>query len=96
MDIVWSKRSKGHLRSLFEHIAHEDEKTAQAIVARIIDVAEIVLADHPETGRAGRVQSTRELIISKTPYVLAYNIKNDTISIIAVWHTSRQWPKVWL
>ena len=94
MNIVWSKRSKGHLNSLFEYIAVEDQKAAQAIVARIIEVAEVILTHHPETGRKGRVLGTKELIISRTPYVLAYTIKNNTISIVAVWHTSRQWTKV--
>src|SRR6516225_10959263 len=36
-----------------------------------------VLMDHPEFGRPGRVNDIRELVISKTPYLVAYRILGD-------------------
>ena len=92
MKIVWSKRSKQHLRSLFKYIAQEDGPVARSLVVRIIELAETILCVYPNSGRVGRITDTRELVISKTPYVVAYKVKKDTISIIAVWHSSRRWP----
>jgi len=38
-----------------------------------------VLTDHPEFGRPGRVDGTRELVISRTPYLVAYRILGDAV-----------------
>ena len=49
-----------------------DERLAQQIE---------VLIDHPEFGRPGRVIDTRELVISKTPYLVAQQgiVRNETM-----------------
>ena len=52
------------------------------------------LADFPNMGKVGRVEGTRELIISSTPYLVAYRVKKQTIEILAVIHGARKWPTV--
>jgi toxin ParE1/3/4 len=46
----------------------------------------------PRSGRPGRVEGTRELVIIRTPYIVAYRIIGDTVRILRVLHSSRQWP----
>ena len=92
MKLVWSKRSQQHLQLLFEYIAEADETAARMLVSRVIKLSETILLRHPESGRVGRVSDTRELVIFKTPYIVAYKMKNETVFIIAVWHSSRSWP----
>lgn len=43
-------------------------------------------------GRVGRVFDTRELVIRDTPFIVPYRVKEDTIVILRVFHSSRQWP----
>ena len=50
------------------------------------------LLNHPASGRPGRIDGTRELVITGTPYILPYRVRHDAIEILAVIHTSRQWP----
>ncbi|WP_422641803.1 type II toxin-antitoxin system RelE/ParE family toxin [Zavarzinia sp.] len=50
------------------------------------------LSEHPHLGRAGRVADTRELVISRTPYVAVYSVGPDAIDILAVFHGARRWP----
>ena len=50
------------------------------------------LADFPESGRTGRIEGTRELVVPKTPFVAPYRITGDTIEILAVHHASQRWP----
>ena len=57
-------------------------------IARQIEV----LIDHPEFGRPGRVDDTRELVISKASYVVAYRIIGDAIRILRVLHGKQLWP----
>ncbi|HYU18441.1 MAG TPA: type II toxin-antitoxin system RelE/ParE family toxin [Chloroflexota bacterium] len=39
------------------------------------------LAELPERGRVGRVPGTRELVVSRTPYVVAYRVGERAVEI---------------
>jgi toxin ParE1/3/4 len=45
----------------------------------------------PRSGRPGRVVGTRELVITRAPYIVAYRIIGDTVGILRVLHCSWQW-----
>jgi plasmid stabilization system protein ParE len=47
----------------------------------------------PESGRPGRIEETRELVILRTPYIAAYRITGDTVRILRVLHGAQQWPE---
>lgn len=49
------------------------------------------LAVYSQLGRHGKVPGTRELIPHPS-YRFIYEIKGQTISVLALIHTSRQWP----
>lgn len=42
-------------------------------------------------GKPGRIMGTRELVVHRH-YFLVYELHTDTVYILAVVHTSRQWP----
>jgi len=44
-------------------------------------------------GRDGRVLGTRELVISGTPFLIAYRIEKKEVRILAVLHAAREWPE---
>jgi plasmid stabilization system protein ParE len=43
-------------------------------------------------GRAGRVDGTRELIISDSPYIAVYRVLEDELEVLDVLHAARRWP----
>ncbi|MCA1598486.1 MAG: type II toxin-antitoxin system RelE/ParE family toxin, partial [Chloroflexi bacterium] len=45
-----------------------------------------------ELGRTGRVEGTRELVVSRTPYIVAYRVRDDEVIVLAVQHAARLWP----
>jgi len=51
-----------------------------------------MLMQHPQMGRPGRKKGTRELVISRTPFVVVYRVKGDKIQIIRILHSSQKWP----
>jgi toxin ParE1/3/4 len=51
------------------------------------------LATFPMSGRPGRVRGTRELVISNSPFVVAYCIEHERIVILAIYHGAQQWPE---
>ena len=79
------------LNLAYEYIAAENPSAAHAVIARI-ESAVNVLRSHPEIGRSGRVEGTRGLIISGTPFIVAYRIARNRVEILAVIHGARRWP----
>ncbi len=51
------------------------------------------LADHPKMDAAGKIPGTRELIPHES-YRLVYEIDASRVWVLALVHTSRQWPPV--
>jgi toxin ParE1/3/4 len=93
MKFLWTGRALSDLRALHADIAKDSERTANAMIARIVDRAERQLSRLPESGAPGRIAKTRELAVSGTPYVLPYRIAGDTIHILRVFHSARRWPE---
>ena len=52
-----------------------------------------MLVDQPEIGRPGRRAGTRELVISRTPFVAVYRIAGGRIEVLRLLHGSQQWPR---
>lgn len=48
--------------------------------------------DFPEMGRLGRVSGTRELIVSRMPYIAIYHLRNNTVEILRLLHMAQLWP----
>jgi toxin ParE1/3/4 len=92
MQISWTAKASTSLASIERYIAEDNPRTAQQTVDRISKAIE-QLARFPAKGRPGRVMGTRELVIPRTPYVVPYRVKDDTVEILAVYHGARKWPK---
>jgi toxin ParE1/3/4 len=52
-----------------------------------------MLAEHPGMGRPGRVEDTRELVVTGLPYVVPYIHERDTVTILRVLHGAMKWPR---
>ncbi len=94
MKLVWTNPSLAHLAAIRTYIAERNPAASARVVARIYDATRSMLSASPYAGRPGRVENTRELVITKTPYIVAYRIAADHVAILAVIHSSRQWPEV--
>ena len=92
MTLRWTRLAASHLESAFDYLALDNTDAAGAAVDRILSAVE-ALERHPEMGRSGRVPRTRELVITGTPFVVAYRVRRDRIEILAVLHGARRWPE---
>lgn len=91
MRLVWRRRAIEDLRALQAYLASHDPRAAKRIAATIRRAVE-QLATLPHLGRPGRVRGTRELIVSRTPYVIPYRVVGDEVQILRVYHAARRWP----
>lgn len=91
MRIVWTPRSQRNLRDTARYLTQFNPFAALSMV-RTIRAAPTQLLRHPASGRPGRVEGTRELVVPGTSYILPYRVRDSHVEILAVIHTSRQWP----
>ena len=92
MRLRWHRQALNDLNGIHDYIAKESPAAARRVVLSIRDQAKLLL-QHPAIGRPGRLQETRELVISRYPYIVAYRERGDVIEILLVVHTSRLWPE---
>ena len=91
MRLHWSAWAQADRDAIFDHIEADNPRAAAAVDQRISDRVN-VLQRLPRSGRPGRVEGTRELVITRTPYIAAYRITGDTVRILRVLNSSRRWP----
>lgn len=92
MQIEWKERALQDAREILAYIA-QDKPGAAREVFEAIQRQVGLLADTPKLGRAGRVRGTRELVINRTPYLVAYRVTATTVTVLRVLHGAQQWPK---
>jgi toxin ParE1/3/4 len=92
MKVIWGRRAKLDLRELISYIAGDSVQGAELVAERILKAAEL-LAQMPRSGRPGRVRGTRERVVQRTPYILAYRIDSGRVRILRVYHGAKKWPK---
>ncbi len=91
MKIKWSPESEDDLADVYDYIAADNPAAARRVERRIFDAAD-GLSAHPNKGRAGRLEQTRELPVAGLPYLIIYQIRPDALYIVRLIHGARQWP----
>jgi toxin ParE1/3/4 len=91
MRIVWTELAVRDLAAARNYIARDNPRAADRQVQRVL-AAVAGLLQFPEFGRPGRRAGTRELVISRTPYIAAYRLVGDTVEILRVMHSRQRWP----
>lgn len=93
MRVVWTAAARAAREAAIEYIA-QDSLTAALSQLDEIERQTDRLAEHPKLGRVGRVRGTRELVISRTPFIAVYRLHeaSQTIQILRLLHGAQQWP----
>ena len=91
MRIEWSLFAINDREAIFNYIEADSPRAAATVDHRIEALVETLIGT-PEIGWPGRISGTRELVISRTPYIAAYRIEGGRIRILRLLHGARQWP----
>ncbi|XXG31616.1 MAG: type II toxin-antitoxin system RelE/ParE family toxin [Ferrovum myxofaciens] len=92
MRVIWTPEAQQDRADVWDHIVADNPRAAARMDELFSDAA-ARLADHPNLGQLGKIQGTRELIPHDS-YRLVYEISGETVWMLALVHTSRQWPPV--
>lgn len=92
MKIKWLRQALRNLEQAHVYIVKDDPEAARQLVLKIQDAVN-QLAEFPFMGRVGRVEATRELVISNTSYPIVYRVKAESVEILRILHSSRKYPE---
>lgn len=91
MRVRWLIAALAYVDAEVDYITRDDPAAADRLADKIRHSVE-QLVEYPAMGRAGRVPGTRELMISGTPYVVPYRVREGVVQILRVFHAARRWP----
>lgn len=92
MPIKWLKKALKKLEQAYTVIAKDDPEAAFRVILKI-EAAVRQLFEFTNLGRGGQVEGTRELIIPKTPFIVVYRVKGNTVQILRVLHGAKKYPE---
>jgi toxin ParE1/3/4 len=89
--LEWSEAAQADRNAIYDFIDANNPRAAIAVDDRIEEAVER-LVQFPMSGRIGRVEGSRELVIDRTPYIAAYRIADRTIRVLRLLHGAQEWP----
>ena len=90
MELLWTAESIKDREQIFDYIVTDNPSAALAL-DELFSEKTGCLVDHPGLGVPGRVKGTRELVVHPN-YILVYDVVANSVRVLRVLHTSRQWP----
>jgi addiction module RelE/StbE family toxin len=88
--VRWTPEAEQDRIEIIEYIAGDNPRAAWRM-DELFGEAAARLTGFPHIGRTGKIAGTRELIPHEN-YRLVYQIEDETVWVLTLVHTSRQWP----
>jgi addiction module RelE/StbE family toxin len=87
MRIRWTSAALDDLKAISLRIEREcNLATANRVCRAIYDTVQL-LRRHPQSGRPGSEEGTRELVVAKLPYIIAYRlVRSEAVQVLRIWH----------
>jgi toxin ParE1/3/4 len=92
MRLVWTTAAVVDLEQISEYLFEKNSELAAATIQHILQIiSELKL--FPRLGRLGRKEGTRELVLTQLPYLVVYELANQSFRVLRVLHGARRWPE---
>jgi toxin ParE1/3/4 len=92
MQIVWTSAAVIDLKQISDYIFEKNPRLAATTIRRILESAS-ELKLFPRRGRTGRKEGTRELVLTQLPYLVVYEVGEQSVTVLRVLHGARKWPE---
>ncbi|MBT9445562.1 MAG: type II toxin-antitoxin system RelE/ParE family toxin [Hyphomonadaceae bacterium] len=89
MKVEYSARARRDLELAEAEMAARSPSGARRVLLRLAKRIHD-LVDMPFQGRISRVAGARELVVTRTPYIVFYNVTDDVVTILTVRHAARK------
>jgi toxin ParE1/3/4 len=91
IELRWTDAAAADLERIADYLFEHSPEHAACVVRAIYD-APAKLREFPGVGRPGKVNDTRELVLTALPYLVVYIHTGDVIHIARILHGAQKWP----
>jgi toxin ParE1/3/4 len=92
MGVRLTPRARDGFHRQTRYIARDSPAAARRVARRVRDAVHS-LATHPLQGHPGRVVDTRELVVPRTPFTVAYRVREQIVEVVGIVHQEQQRPE---
>jgi toxin ParE1/3/4 len=91
MQLRWAREAADDLERIADYLlAHSPDRAAELV--RSVYEAPAALLAFPNRGRSGRIEGTRELVLTPLPYIVVYKVVGDAVFVVRILHGAQKWP----
>ena len=90
MKLIWSDQARQEWARQYRFYVARNPDAAWRLRQLMMSGAQR-LRDHPKLGRPGRVEGSRELVMSGTPFLLVYDENPARVEILHVYDGRQDW-----
>jgi len=90
--LEWTPRASRELADQLNFIALDKPSAADRMAGLIEETTTLILTQ-PYMGKVGLLPGSREFAVPNTPFIIAYRIKPDRLTIIHVRHGAQKTPE---
>lgn len=92
MRLVRTNAAVIDLEQISDYLFEMNPELATPTIQRIFkSTSELKL--FPRRGRTGRKEGTRELVLTQLPYLVVYEVVDQSVRVLRVLHRARKWPE---
>lgn len=92
MRLVWTNAAVADLEQISDYLLEKRPELATQIIQSIFrSISGLKL--FPDRGRPGRKAGTRELVLTRLPYLAVYELQGEDVRVLRVLHGARRWPE---
>lgn len=88
MRLRWTPAAAADLEAISNYLRDKHPKHWQPTILKLYQTIRS-LKEWPHLGRVGREPGTRELLFSPLPYISIYRVKQETVEVLRIYHTSQ-------
>ena len=92
MRLEWSPHAVADLKAISEYIEQDRSLETANRITRAIYSAIQGLRTTPYRGRHGRMEDTREMVVSSLPYIVVYRAFDEHLLILNIVHGTQRRP----
>ena len=90
MRVEWSTPAADEFEAAQNYYLSVNPMAARMLAQRV-DASIRMLCERPAAGRVGLREGTREWVVQRSPYLLAYRVTDDALEILHVWCAGQDW-----
>jgi toxin ParE1/3/4 len=90
MKIVWAEQARQEWVAQYRFYFSRNPEAARRFRQEVMS-AVARLRTHPQMGRPGHVEGTRELVITGTPFLVVYDVNAVRVEVIHVYDGRQDW-----